>query len=70
MVKFTDHNGITTFNDSVKTWSYAELERVFAGKHDLKLLAKALGIRVEKKGDSKPQDAEVKAYVPKKKKED
>lgn len=70
MIVFKDHNGTTTFDESIKSWTYSELEKVFGAKHDVKLLAKTIGIRVEKKGDSKPLAEEVKAEKPKKKKED
>jgi hypothetical protein len=69
MVIFKDHNGTTSFGDHVKLFTYSELEAAFSGKHDIKLLAKALGIKVEKTGEFKPYKS-VPAKVEKKKKED
>lgn len=67
MVVYKDHNGTTSFNDSITSFTYAQLVDAFGTRHDCKKLAKVLGIKVEKLGETKPQIFEV-DYAPKKKK--
>lgn len=66
MIIYKDHNGTTTFNESVKRMSFSELKKVFGDTHDVLKLAKLFGVRVEDKV-SIPQ---VEVEKPKKKKED
>ena len=50
--------GRTTLDDSVKDWTYEQLEEVFKGKLDYVALAKQLGIKPTRKPKKAKSDKE------------
>lgn len=50
--------GRTTLDDSVKDWTFEQLEEVFKGKIDYISLAKQLGIKPAKKPTAKAKKKE------------